>query len=91
MVNNLKAVKYKRILFSLGVFAALLVWQVLSGKIGTYISRIVSYEQIDPYNAFIGISIHHIVMMILSLLIIVCANLKLGQLAHRKLGQYQYN
>jgi membrane protease YdiL (CAAX protease family) len=70
MVNNLKAVKYKRILFSLGVFAALLVWQVLSGKIGTYISRIVSYEQIDPYNAFIGISIHHIVMMILSLLII---------------------
>lgn len=86
MDDNLKTINYERGLFGLGVFAALLAWQVLSGKIGTYISRMISCEQIDPYNAFMGISIHHIVMMAISLLIMVILSRSLKIDFNFKLG-----
>ena len=86
MVNNLKTINYEKSLYGSAVFASLLVWQVLSGKVGTLFSQIILYEQIDPYDVFIGISIHHIVQMTLGLVLIAILNKTLKIDFYLKLG-----
>ncbi len=53
------------------VFVLLLGVQIILGKTGHLFARMVSYGQIDPYDAFAGISIHHAVQMIFAIAIIV--------------------
>jgi len=66
----LKSLRLNRRLSGIAVFAALLMLQVFLGKAGNYFARVVSYNQIDPYDVFAGISIHHTVQMILAAIII---------------------
>ncbi|HOI63801.1 MAG TPA: CPBP family intramembrane metalloprotease [Mesotoga sp.] len=62
--------KLNRTLFAIGMFVVVFVTQVFLGRIGHYIASVISYGKIDPYDAFAGISIHHIVQMVLALIII---------------------
>ncbi len=49
----------------------LLVIQVLMGKAGYLIAALVPYQQIDPFNSFAEISIHHAVQFLIAALIIL--------------------
>jgi len=66
-----KKLKHNRILCAIIVFVLLLVVQILLGKAGHFLTNIVSFQQIDPYDVFAGISIHHAIQMIIALIIIV--------------------
>ncbi len=67
----MKKLKHNRILCAIIVFVLLLVVQILLGKAGHFLTNIVSFQQIDPYDVFAGISIHHAIQMIIALIIIV--------------------
>lgn len=49
----------------------LLLMQILLGKAGHLVADVIPYQQFDPYNAFAGISIHHVVQMMIALAMIV--------------------
>jgi len=60
-----------RTLLGIIVFISLFLLQVLLGKTGHFVADIIPYQQIDPYGSFAGISIHHIVQMIIALIVIL--------------------
>jgi membrane protease YdiL (CAAX protease family) len=63
--------EYNRNLFGIIVFVLLLVAQICLGKVGHFFANMFSYQQIDPYDIFAGISIHHAIQMIITLIAII--------------------
>lgn len=61
----------KRAFLGILTFILLLVMQILFGKAGTYISNLIPYQQIDPFDTFMGLTVHHTVMGLLGLLLIL--------------------
>lgn len=53
----------------------LFVVQVLSGKTGSFVASLFSYERVDPYNTYARISVHHFVQMIIAIAIIIAFSL----------------
>lgn len=52
------------------IILSILIIQQLSSKIGGKIASLFNYQNIDPQNVFAFISIHHIVILIISILLI---------------------
>ncbi len=67
----LKKLKNNTIICGIIVFGLLLVGQIFLGKAGHFFANRVKYRQIDPYDIFARISIHHAVQMIIAIVIIV--------------------
>lgn len=67
----LKKLKHNRIICGIIVFGLLLVMQIFLGKAGHFFANMVTYRQIDPYDIFARISIHHAVQMIMAIVIIM--------------------
>ncbi len=67
----MKKLEHSRILCGIIVYILLLVVQIFLGKAGHFFANMIPYQQIDPYNIFAGISIHHAVQMIIATVIIV--------------------
>jgi membrane protease YdiL (CAAX protease family) len=65
--------KYKlnKLLYGIIAVLALFIVQVSAGKFGGSVADLFSYEKFDFYDAFAGISVHHVVQMIIALAIIV--------------------
>jgi hypothetical protein len=69
----------------------LLIFQEGLGKAGKYVADLFSYGNLDPYNAYAWKSVHHITIMLLSLIAILIlsrifkADFGLG-LGNRKTG-----
>lgn len=87
----MKTIKRSRTALGAITFVLLLVGQILLGKVGTYIADLIPHQQIDPFNSFAGISIHHVVMLIIGVLLILALSklLKLDfnfQLGDKKNG-----
>lgn len=66
----MKEQKHNRVLWGIVVFVLLFLLQVFLGKTGYFIADMIPYRQIDPYDVFAGISIHHAVQMIIALVLI---------------------
>jgi membrane protease YdiL (CAAX protease family) len=64
-----KKLEHSRILYGIIFFLLTLVVQNFLGEAGHFLANMVSYQQIDPYDIFAGISIHHIVQMIFAVVI----------------------
>ncbi len=60
-----------RNLFGMVIFILLLAVQIFLGKAGHFFANMFVYQQIDPYDIFAGISIHHIIQMIIALIVII--------------------
>lgn len=82
----MKKLTLHRILYGSAAFIVLLVTQVLSGKAGHYIANMVPYNQFDPYDIFAGISIHHVIQMVIALIIIAALSKLLKLDFYFKLG-----
>lgn len=67
----MEKLEHNRILFGITVFLLVFLLQITSGKAGCYFANIIPYEKIDSYDIFAGISIHHIVQMIIAIMIII--------------------
>lgn len=67
----MKKLKHNRILCGVLAFVLLLAVQILLGKAGHFLANTVPFQQIDPYDVFAGISIHHAMQMIIALILIV--------------------
>jgi membrane protease YdiL (CAAX protease family) len=78
--------KHNRVLCGIIVFVSLLFLQVLLGKTGHFFADMIPYRQIDPYDIFAGISIHHTIQMILALVFIVLLSKLLKINFHFQLG-----
>jgi membrane protease YdiL (CAAX protease family) len=48
-------------------FILLLVVQILLGKAGHLVAALIPYQQIDPFNCFAEISIHHAVQLLITM------------------------
>jgi len=66
----LKALKCSRAVLGITAFISLLLMQILLGKAGTLVSRLIPYQSIDPYDSFAAISIHHVVELVIALALI---------------------
>lgn len=84
--NHLKKLKLVRMLSGIAILVILLVMQVFLGKAGHYFANLVSYKQIDPYDIFARISMHHIIQMIIALIIIAVLSKVLKTDFYLKLG-----
>lgn len=87
----MKTLKFNRAAFGTTAFVLLLAMQVLMGKAGHFIASFVPYQQIDPYDSFAEISIHHAVQFFIAISIILVLSklLKLNfcfQLGDQKKG-----
>lgn len=78
--------KANKILCSIATFVILLGMQVYLGKAGHFFANALSYQQIDPYDIFARISVHHIVQMIIALVIIAVLSKLLKIDFYMKLG-----
>lgn len=67
----MEKLRHNRTLFGIIILVLLLFMQRLLGKAGYLIADLVPYQQIDPFNSFAEISIHHAVLLIIGLLIIL--------------------
>ncbi len=67
----MKRPEYNRTLLGIIAFILLLVMQILLGKTGHLIAALIPYQQIDPFNSFADISIHHAVQLIIAMSIIL--------------------
>ena len=67
----MKALRCNRAMFGMIVFILLLILQILLGEAGHLVAALIPYQQIDPFNSFAEISIHHAVQLILSIVIIL--------------------
>jgi len=72
--DGVKKLTHNRTLRGILAFFLLLAVQILLGKAGHFFSNMVSYQQVDPYDIFAGISVHHAVQMIIALILIVILN-----------------
>jgi len=66
-----------RVLSGVLAFIFLFFVQVVSCKLGSFISGMISCQKIDPYNIFARQSIHHVILMIVGLIIILVLSKKL--------------
>lgn len=66
----MKALKCSRAVLGITAFISLLLMQILLGKAGTLVSRLIPYQSIDPYDSFAAISIHHVVELVIALALI---------------------
>jgi membrane protease YdiL (CAAX protease family) len=55
----------------IATFILLLVMQTLLGKAGHFVADLIPYQQIDPFNSFAEISIHHAVELIIAVSVIL--------------------
>ncbi|HHW22112.1 MAG TPA: CPBP family intramembrane metalloprotease [Clostridiaceae bacterium] len=60
-----------RALAGIAVFFLLFIVQRLLGKAGYFISDMIPYQNIDPYDCFIRLSVHHAVMMLIAIIVII--------------------
>lgn len=67
----MKRLEYNRIPYGIIIYLLLLFLQIFLGKTGHYFANMIPYQQVDSYDIFVGISIHHIVQMIIAIVIIV--------------------
>lgn len=67
----MKALRYKRVAFGVITFISLFFIQTLIGKSGHLIADLIPYQQIDPFNSFAEISIHHVVLLFITMAIIL--------------------
>ncbi|MBN1536865.1 MAG: CPBP family intramembrane metalloprotease [Anaerolineales bacterium] len=67
----MKKLTHHRIIYSIIVFGLLLFLQIILGKAGHFFTNMVPYQQIDPYDIFARISIHHAIELIIALVIIL--------------------
>lgn len=76
----MKKLEHSRIPCGIIVYVLLLVVQIFLGKAGHFLANMIPYQQIDPYDIFAGISIHHAGQMIIAIVIIVVLSklLKIG-------------
>lgn len=70
-VNFVEKLEHHRTLFGIIVFVLLLFVQIFLGKAGHFFANMISYQKIDPYDIFAGISIHHAIQMIIALIAII--------------------
>lgn len=68
-----------RTLLGIIIFVSLLILQVLLGKAGHLAANITPYQQIDPYGSFAGLSIHHIIQMLMTLIVILMLSRRLSR------------
>ncbi len=62
--------KQNRIVLGFVTMASLFLVQIFLGRAGHLAADWISFQRLDPYNAFAGISIHHAVQMLLALAVI---------------------
>lgn len=67
----MKQLQCRKILFGAGMFVSLFLVQVFLGKAGHFFARMISYRQIDPFDIFAELSVHHAVQMVIALILIV--------------------
>lgn len=67
----MKTLRGNRAAFGMIAFILLLVIQILLSKTGHLIAALIPYQQIDPFNSFADISIHHAVQLIIGMSIIL--------------------
>lgn len=63
--------RFSKLFYGSIAIIALFIVQVFAGKFGSFVADLFSYEKFDIYGAFAGISVHHVVQMIIALAIIV--------------------
>lgn len=56
----------------------LFCFQVFTSKAGHFVAGLFSFEQIDPWNIYAGISVHHFIQMIIALAAIVAVSRKIN-------------
>jgi len=67
----MKTLKCNRAAFGMFAFILLLVMQILLGKAGHLLAALIPYQQIDPFDSFAEISIHHAVQLLIAMSIIL--------------------
>jgi hypothetical protein len=82
----MKALKCNRAAFGMIFFILLLVMQILLGKAGHLIAALSPYRQIDPFDSFAEISIHHAVQLLIAMSIIMVLSKLLNLDFHFQLG-----
>ena len=69
-MNEHRDLKKTNLLRGVILFLAIFLFQVAVGKLGNLAAGQVDYKAVDPYDVFMGLSIHHAVQMILTLAVI---------------------
>lgn len=67
----MKKLERSRVLYGMIAFVSLLFVQIILGKAGHFFANMIPYRQLDPYDIFAGISIHHAVEMIIAAVILM--------------------
>lgn len=67
----MKRLEHNRALFGIIVIILLLLVQIFIGKLGHLIAALIPYQQIDPFDSFAEISIHHAVQLLIAMIIIL--------------------
>ena len=67
----MKFLKNHGTIIGVTTFVLLLVLQIILGKSGHYVASFIAYDQVDPFNSFAEISIHHAFELVAALLIIL--------------------
>jgi len=87
----MKRLEHNRTLFGAIVFILLLLMQIALGKAGHLVAGMIPYRQIDPFDSFAEISIHHAVQLLIALLMMLALSKLLNldfyfQLGDKKRG-----
>lgn len=65
-----RADQTKILLYGIAILL-LLIFQEVLGKVGRIVADLLSYERVDPSKAFAWVSVHHITMMLITLVVIM--------------------
>lgn len=63
--------KTNKILSCLLVMIFLFIVQILAGRTGWVVADLISYDTVDPNQIFAGLSVHHLILMLIALAIII--------------------
>lgn len=82
-----KSIESKIYYISVGIAVlTLFCFQLFAGKVGHFAAGLFSYEQIDPWNIYAEISVHHFIQMIIALAAIIVVSRQLNINFHFGLG-----
>lgn len=83
--------KFRKVTVVIITFLLLFGIQLVSGKVGYFIAAMIPYRQMDIFDSFANISIHHVVQLLIAIIIILVLSKRLHldfyfQLGDKKQG-----
>ncbi len=82
----MEKLKHNSIFLGIIIVVLLFIVQIFLGKVGHFFAKMISIRQIDPYNIFAEISIHHAIQMLIVLILVLILSKLLKLDFYFKLG-----